>query len=92
MADWKLDESHRRGRRNPQARRGRHRPFRRETAVKLYRFLCCGGSRPCFTARCRFLLEAAHLFARSRGYGPDDVAWLGCTLVLGGLRFEVEVI
>ena len=60
--------------------------------MRLFRFYCCRGSRPCGTFRARFLLEAAHLFARSRGFGPQDVSWLGGDVLLGGLRFAVEAV
>jgi hypothetical protein len=60
--------------------------------VRRFRFYCRLSESPrcCGEARAPLLLAAAQEFARSRGYGPADIAWLGTTFLLGGLRFSVE--
>ena len=58
--------------------------------MHTYRFFC-RDHRPCGTFRARFLLEAAHAFARSRGFAPQDVNWLATRMLLGGLWFDIEV-
>ena len=59
--------------------------------TRLYR-VYCAGDRPCGDVLARGLLDAAQRFARSRGYRPEELSWLGGDVLLGGLRFRIEAI